>query len=106
MEISHAADEAFAVSKMFERVRNPARGRDGGGDGAAGRVHVPGVGEFRPKGREVVPPGRRIVLETPGGGGLGDPAARPRDRIREDVLDGYVSADEADRAYGARPALP
>ena len=106
MEISHAADEAFAVSKMFERVRNPARGRDGGGDGAAGRVHVPGVGEFRPKGREVVPPDRRIVLETPGGGGLGDPAARPRDRVREDVRDGYVSADEAGHAYGARPALP
>ncbi|MDE2878655.1 hydantoinase B/oxoprolinase family protein [Candidatus Palauibacter soopunensis] len=94
MEISHAEGEAFAVSKMFERVRNPARGRDGGGDGAAGRVHVPGVGEFRPKGREVVPPGRRIVLETPGGGGLGDPARRPRERVREDVLDGYVSADE------------
>ncbi len=95
MEISHSDGEAFAVSKMFERVRNPARGRDGGGDGAAGRVHVPGVGEFRPKGREVVPPGRRIVLETPGGGGLGDPARRPPDRVREDVLDGYVSADEA-----------
>ena len=101
MEISHASGEAFAVSKMFERVRNPARGRDGGGDGAAGRVLVPGVGEFRPKGREVVPPGRRIVLETPGGGGLGDPARRPRDRVREDVLDGYVSADEAPRADGA-----
>ncbi|MYC18589.1 MAG: methylhydantoinase [Gemmatimonadales bacterium] len=98
MEISHAEGEAFAVSKMFERVRNPARGRDGGGDGAAGRVHVPGVGEFRPKGREVVPPGRRIVLETPGGGGLGDPARRPPDRVREDVLDGYVSPDAAARA--------
>ncbi len=99
MEISHADGEAFAVSKMFERVRNRARGRDGGGDGAAGRVHVPGVGDFRPKGREVVPPGRRIVLETPGGGGLGDPARRPPDRVREDVLDGYISADEA-TGYG------
>ncbi|MDE2664303.1 MAG: hydantoinase B/oxoprolinase family protein [Gemmatimonadota bacterium] len=99
MEISHADGEAFAVSKMFERVRNPARGRDGGGDGAAGRVHVPGVGEFRPKGREIVPPGRRIVLETPGGGGLGDAARRPPDRVREDILDGYVSPD---RAAGAR----
>ena len=99
MEISHADGEAFAVSKMFERVRNPARGRDGGGDGAAGRVHVPGVGEFRPKGREVVPPDRRIVLETPGGGGLGDPARRPTDRVREDILDGYISADRA-TGYG------
>ena len=100
MEISHAEGEAFAVSKMFERVRNPARGRDGGGDGAAGRVHVPGVGEFRPKGREVVPPGRRIVLETPGGGGLGDPAQRAPERVREDVLDGYVTREEAVRTHG------
>ena len=100
MEISHAAGEAFAVSKMFERVRNPARGRDGGGDGAAGRVHVPGVGEFRPKGRDVVPPGGRIVLETPGGGGLGDPSRRPPERVREDVRDGYVSAEEANRSHG------
>ncbi len=100
MEISHASGEAFAVSKMFERVRNRARGRLGGGAGAAGRVHVPGVGEFQPKGREIVPPGCRIVLETPGGGGLGDPRRRPRDRLREDVLDGYVSAAEAARAYG------
>ena len=102
MEISHAQGAPFAVSKMFERVRNAARGRDGGGAGAAGRVHVPGVGDMRVKGREVVPPGHRIVLETPGGGGLGDPCDRSRDRVREDVLDGYVSAEEAVRAYVAK----
>ncbi len=105
MEVSHAGGEAFAVSKMFERVRNPARGRDGGGDGAAGRVHVPGVGDFRPKGREVVPPGHRIVLETPGGGGLGDPSRRPADRVGEDVLDGYVTTDSATRVYKQTPTL-
>ena len=106
MEISHAEDEAFAVSKMFERVRNRARGRDGGGDGAAGRVHVPGVGDFRPKGREIVPPGRRIVLETPGGGGLGNPARRPPERVKQDVLDGYVTAERAAREYTAPRAGP
>ena len=102
MEISHAQGAPFAVSKMFERVRNAARGRDGGGAGAAGRVHVPGVGDMRVKGREVVPPGHRIVLETPGGGGLGDPCDRSRDKVRADVLDGYVSAEEGVRAYGAK----
>ena len=100
MEISHAQGAAFAVSKMFERVRNAARGRDGGGAGAPGRVTVPGVGELRVKGREVVPPGCRIVLETPGGGGLGDPRDRPRERVREDALDGLVSPDAAARDYG------
>ncbi|MCY4400720.1 MAG: hydantoinase B/oxoprolinase family protein [Gemmatimonadetes bacterium] len=111
MEISHAEGAPFAVSKMFERVRNAARGRDGGGAGAAGRVHVPGVGDLRVKGREVVPPGHRIVLETPGGGGLGDPNDRSRDKVREDVADGLVSAGAAElhppgQAGATRPDRP
>ncbi len=100
MEISHASGEPFAVSKMFERVRNPARGRAGGHDGALGRVHVPRLGPLRAKGREVVPPGHRIVLATPGGGGLGDPRRRARELVREDVLDGYVTAASATKDYG------
>ena len=100
MEISHASGEPFAISKMFERVRNPARGRAGGGDGALGRVHVPKLGELRAKGREVVPPGHRIVLETPGGGGLGDPRHRSREHIRDDLLDGYVTEPAATKDYG------
>jgi len=100
MEIAHSQGAAFAVSKMFERVRNAARGRDGGGAGAPGRVHIPGAGELRVKGREVVPPGHRIVLETPGGGGLGDPGRRSRARVRDDVLNGLVSAEAAAKQYG------
>ena len=99
MEVSHADGAPFAVSKMFERVRNAARGRDGGGMGAPGRVYVPGVGELRVKGREVVPPGHRIVLETPGGGGLGNPRDRSRERVREDVLDQYVTREGAADDY-------
>ncbi len=102
MEVAHAEGAAFAVSKMFERVRNAARGREGGGAGAPGRVHVPGAGELRVKGREVVPPGHRIVMATPGGGGLGDPRRRARDKVRADVLDGYVTAEAAAREYGMK----
>ena len=100
MEIAHSQGAAFAVSKMFERVRNAARGRDGGGAGAPGRVYIPGAGELRVKGREVVPPGHRIVLETPGGGGLGDPRRRSRDKVREDVLNGLVGREAAAAQYG------
>ena len=99
MEVSHADGAPFAVSKMFERVRNAARGREGGAAGAPGRVYVPGAGELRVKGREVVPPGHRIVLETPGGGGLGNPRDRSRERVREDVLDQYVTREGAADDY-------
>jgi len=47
-----------------------------------------------------VPPGDRIVLELPGGGGVGDPARRTRDRIDADLAAGLVSADGAVRDYG------
>ncbi len=103
MEISHADGAPFAVSKMFERVRNAARGRDGGGPGALGRVDVPGVGELGPKGREVVPPGSRLVLQTPGGGGLGDPRRRSREQVARDVLEGLVTPGAARRDYGWEP---
>ena len=99
MEISHAEGAPFAVSKMFERVRNAARGREGGGEGSRGRVYVPGAGEMRVKGREVVPPGHRIVLETPGGGGLGDPRRRDPQKVQEDVVDGFVTREQARVSY-------
>lgn len=100
MEITHAAGSPFAISKMFDRVKNPARGRDGGGPGATGRVYLRGGDELRGMGRDVVPPGGRLVLETPGGGGLGDPAEREPARVRDDVLNGFVSEKAARDVYG------
>jgi N-methylhydantoinase B len=44
--------------------------------------------------------GRRLRLETPGGGGYGPPAARDPARVARDVALGYVSPDAADRDYG------
>ncbi len=100
MEIAHADGSPFAISKMFDRVGNPARGRDGGGPGATGRVYLQDGKELRGMGRDVVPPGGRLVLETPGGGGLGDPAERDASEVRDDVLNGYVSENAAREVYG------
>jgi N-methylhydantoinase B len=100
MEIAHADGSPFAISKMFDRVSNPARGRDGGGPGATGRVYLQDGKELRGMGRDVVPPGGRLVLETPGGGGLGDPAERDASEVRDDVLNGYVSENAAREVYG------
>ena len=102
MEIAHADGAPFAISKMFDRVHNPARGRDGGHPGATGRVYLVDGEVLRGMGKDVVPPGGTLVLETPGGGGLGDPAARDRAQLRDDVLNGYVSEDAARAVYGDR----
>ena len=88
MEFGHAADEAFAVSKMFDRITHPPRGRRGGENGQPARVYVKDGGPLRGMGREVIPAGGRMVLETAGGGGRGDPAARDPDRRAKDRLEG------------------
>jgi N-methylhydantoinase B len=44
--------------------------------------------------------GDRLRLESPGGGGYGDPRERTPDAVARDVRLGYVSADVARRDYG------
>ncbi len=41
-----------------------------------------------------------VVMESAGGGGYGDPLAREPDRVRDDVLAGYVSPERARLGYG------
>jgi len=84
----------------FERINNPARGREGGGKGEPGRVTLLSGRPIRPKGRQTVPPRDAIQLHLPGGGGFGDPRTRDPQRVRDDVLDGLITADEARRDYG------
>jgi N-methylhydantoinase B len=44
--------------------------------------------------------GQRVRLETPGGGGWGDPHRRDPDAVARDVRLGYVSREAAEREYG------
>jgi N-methylhydantoinase B len=43
--------------------------------------------------------GERFVCVRPAGGGYGNPLARTPERVRHDVADGLVSAEEACRDY-------
>jgi N-methylhydantoinase B len=83
----------------FERISNPARGRDAGGNGAPGRVSLVSGGPIGPKGRQSVPGGDFIRLETPGGGGFGDAALRNPEQVALDVADGLISREAAARDY-------
>lgn len=44
--------------------------------------------------------GETIVSITAGGGGYGDPKARPSDEVRRDVSEGWISRDRARGVYG------
>jgi len=73
IEISHADDRAFWISRMFDRIEHPARGRAGGQPGARGFVGLKSGAAFSGKGKDKVPAGDRLVMVTPGGGGHGVP---------------------------------
>jgi N-methylhydantoinase B len=80
-------------------MKYPAPGLDGGDFGAPGDVLLNGVKveRFRPIAWQ---PGETVVLRVPGGAGFGDPHLRERDKVREDVALGYVSAQAAREKYG------
>ena len=90
IELGPTPGYEFHFSAMFDRIENPARGRDGGSSGAPGAVYLDDGTPFNAKGKQLVPAGRRLVLELPGGGGFGDPADRDADAIANDIDQGYV----------------
>jgi N-methylhydantoinase B/oxoprolinase/acetone carboxylase alpha subunit len=47
--------------------------------------------------------GDRLRVETPGGGGWGDPRERDPAAVEEDLKQGYISAEAAVKAYGMDP---
>jgi 5-oxoprolinase (ATP-hydrolysing) len=99
MEIAGEDDLEFACNAIFDRIANPPKGRDGGLRGAAGRVEFKSGARLRSKGFQVIPDGERLVLHLPGGGGMGDPAARDPMLVAGDVRDGLVSVGSAERDY-------
>jgi N-methylhydantoinase B len=44
MEVSHRHGGGFGIHATFERVVYPARGREGGGNGANGRLSLASAG--------------------------------------------------------------
>ncbi len=99
MEIGTKGEREFAVNAIFDRVAHAPRGRDGGGDGTAGAVRLKSGAVLRTKGYQLIPEGDRLILELPGGGGMGEPAQRDPARVARDVRDGLVSAAAARGLY-------
>lgn len=100
MEISSREAAPFGIFASFERVHHPARGRDGGGPGANGRVRLASGAELRHKGFQTIPAGDRLIVEMPGGGGIGEAGTRDAARVAADVRAGLVTRDAAERDYG------
>ena len=95
IEIASLDGQPFEILAAFDRIRNPARGASGGGDGAPGYVGLASGESLRGKGTQEIPGGDRLVLHTPGGGGFGDPAERDPDVVRTETRDGLHAEPDA-----------
>lgn len=106
IEMTAANEAPFLVFLSVERLKNPASGRAGGLPGAPGRIRlqpadgsmprdIPGKGELR------VEPGERLIFETPGGGGFGDPKSRIQQAVARDMARGLITKTAAEQEYGA-----
>lgn len=100
MEIELLTDEPYLFSGLYERVKHAAPGLHGGAAGAAGNLFTNNQVELEPKISALVSADTVPVLEMPGGGGYGPAIERDPALVLEDVRDGYVSVESAERDYG------
>ena len=89
----------FYFNAMFDRVKNAARGRNGGQPGAPGKVELSDGTTLKSKGRQIIKNGQRLRLRLPGGGGYGMPSDRSRDSIEADLAAGLINAEQAKADY-------
>ena len=100
-----ATRDGVVFSARSDGHETGAPGLDGGLDGARARMlhrrKDGGEVELSSKpSRIVLAAGDSIRMETPGGGGLGDPGARAADALALDLADGKVGGEAARTRYG------
>ena len=91
IELENRQGRDFTISATYERVVHPARGRHGGEPGATGRLSLDDGTIVKAKGNSVIPGDRRLTVEFPGGGGLGDPGERDPERVERDLRLGFTT---------------
>ncbi len=102
-EYINLADARFSIRSMKHVI--PPNGMAGGRPGRGGDIwinpdtdrakHLPTRYADYP-----LHEGDIFRLDTPGGGGYGDPFSRPPERVLADVREGIVSPEVAERDYG------
>ena len=100
MEVGAREGHEFDFQAMFDRVDHPARGRQGGENGAPTTIIQDDGAKMHGKGKQFVAHGRRVVLAFPGGAGYGPVSERDPKLVKRDLARGYISAETAERDYG------
>lgn len=96
--------DEVVLTAILGRHKYPPWGLDGGDPGSCNRIELvepDGSTVVRGKtARLPVAKGARVRVVTGTGGGFGNPADRPAEEVINDVLDGYVTIEQASERYG------
>jgi len=97
-------DEAPFLAVFGDGVENPPFGLYGGHPGTCNRLLVnegtPTEEVLPAKGMRQLKKGDTYTVYSSGGGGWGDPRERDRAAVLDDVRNGYVSREAAEKVYG------
>jgi N-methylhydantoinase B len=99
-ELTRRGEGKWSVSSIADRTKYPAPGLMGGQAGAAGEVALGDGTRLHAKSLVDLGAGDVVHVNLPGGGGYGDPFRRDAQRVLWDVIEGYITPDEAERSYG------
>jgi N-methylhydantoinase B len=95
-------DRPWSMVGMFDRTRFPAQGAAGGREAATGEFTLSNSDRPNPKQLIQIPPDVTANVTLPGGGGYYHPFERDPQRVLDDVAQGYVSLEAAERDYGVK----
>lgn len=96
---SNTGEDLTLSAAAFERLSEGPAGRQGGQAGATGAVYISDGTRITDKGVYRVPAGETLILQTPGGGGFGNPACRDRSVVERDLENGLISVEAASKIY-------
>ncbi len=99
-EFSRRCEGKWSVSSIADRTVYPAPGLLGGQPGATGEVFLGDGTRLHAKALVDLKTGDVVHINLPGGGGYGHPFERDAEKVRWDVIEGYITAEAAEREYG------
>jgi N-methylhydantoinase B len=90
----------WSVSSIADRTAYPALGLLGGEPGATGEVRLGNGTRLNAKALRDLENGETVHVNLPGGGGYGEAFKRDIEKVRWDVIEGYITPEQARQKYG------
>lgn len=99
-EFARRGEGRWSVSSIADRTVYPAPGLLGGQAGATGEVTLGDGTRLNAKALKDLKTDEVVHVNLPGGGGYGEALKRDAEKVRWDVIEGYITPEQAQEKYG------